>query len=98
MGCNGLGVPKNHQNSKTELMDQNHPMSVWNYQFQRNQQYAEIDQKDKNYYRTFFIVKDYIQKKDRIIAQSNWVYGEVPNHIKIISPMYLSRIRSGVSH
>lgn len=74
------------------------PMSIWNYQFQKNQQYAEIDPKDKNYYRTFFIIKDHLMKRDKIIGLTNWIYGEVPSHIKIINPMFLSRIRSGSSY
>ena len=66
--------------------------------FPKHKQYAEVSQEDPNLFRTFFLQKDHIARRDRIIGLTNWITGIVPSHIQVIHPLKLAKIRSGASY
>ena len=73
-------------------------MGVYVAQFNRHQQYAEVKSDDPTMFRTFFLIKDHIAKKDKVVGLTNWTVGKVPPTIQVISPMRLAKIRSGTSY
>ena len=73
---------------------------VFQYQqFNKYQQYAFLNPENPKEFKTFFLQKDHVARKDRIVGETpNWLYGEVPPTIQIIHPVRLAKIRSGTSY
>ena len=68
------------------------------HNFNQYQQWALVHPEDPTMYKTFFLQKDHIAKKDRIIGETNWTVGEVPPTIRKIHPMHYSKIKRGSSY
>ena len=65
--------------------------------FHRHKQYAELSPDGKSF-RTFFVMKNHVLKKDVIVGETPFVIGEVPPTIQVMHPKKLLKIRSGSSY
>ena len=67
-------------------------------QYHLRQQWALVNPDDPTMFKTFFLQKDHIAKRDRIIGDTNWCVGEVPPIIRVMHPLHYLKIISGSSY
>ena len=79
-------------------MNGSYQQSIGYPQFNQYQQWAEINPENKNEFRTFFLKKNHISRKDEIIGLTPFVPGTPPNHIRVIHPHRMMKIRAGNSY